>query len=118
MTTSTKETTILEFKKDGPLLLVHLLVIGSVIACLVMHKIDLPIAVALLAALNVPGLVGVKTVPDLVAAIVAEVQKQLTPLSIPPAPETAPELPSTVSAVEQTTLKETLTTYKDQAGPT
>jgi hypothetical protein len=95
---------VLTFKRDGILILVHFALYAAVVLAMLthFHGLDVATGIIILGALQVPGLVGVKTLPGVVAAIVAEMQRQFTvhteAVSVTKT-ETTPERSTTTTSV-------------------
>lgn len=98
-----KPVRVVELKTDPKVLVPFLLVVAGIAVAAAYHKISPELAGLLLAALGMPSVVGVKTLPQLVSAIVHELQRQgasAPPPSItskvppPPALPTSTETPN------------------------
>ncbi len=89
MTTPPPSTKTLGIK--GPLVAIPFLIaVACTIAAAAWHKISAETAAMILVALGFPSAIGVKTVPQLMSALVAELQRQLASMPPPPITSVAP----------------------------
>ncbi len=96
-------------KRDPKILIPFVVIVAAIVGAAFAGKISPEMAGLLLATLGFPSVLGVKTMPEVLTSLVAELQKQLA--SIPPAQLSSlvpppPSLPSGVEIVEAPPLSE------------